>query len=163
MRRVFQRYPPEADVDMRALRGPICVMTKVEKACAIVTRTTDQGLTVLAFAHPSAGNQFVKGTIENGEQPRHAAERELREESGLLAPIAMKALGITEVGPERTVWHFFAWHSSGLPDRWRHATEDDHGHTFSFFWHPLRSSLDENWHPIFHEVFEFIAPRLISK
>jgi 8-oxo-dGTP pyrophosphatase MutT (NUDIX family) len=131
-------------------------MIVVEKACAIVTRATDRGLEVLAFVHPSAGNQFVKGTIEEAEHPQHAAERELREESGLIIPFAMKPLGKREIGPDRALWHFFWWHSSGLPDRWDHETEDDCGHTFSFFWHPMKLSLNQDWHPIFHEAFEFI-------
>lgn len=24
-----------------------------------------------------------------------------------------------------------------LPDTWSHATSDDYGHVFDFFWHPL--------------------------
>ncbi|MBB3399527.1 MULTISPECIES: NUDIX domain-containing protein [unclassified Rhizobium] len=65
-------------------------MTKIEKACAIVTRATDGGIEVLAFKHPLAGNQFVKVTIEKAEHPRDAAERELREESGLVSLSAME-------------------------------------------------------------------------
>jgi len=144
------------------LRDAICSMTKIEKACAIVTRATDQGLAILAFTHPSAGNQFIKGTIEKDEFPQHAAARELREESGLHAEFPMKALGSREIGSDRAVWHFFVWHSFGLPDRWHHAAEDDHGHTFSFFWHPLGSPLDHTWHPIFHQAFDFISLRLHS-
>jgi len=132
----------------------------VEKACPVVTRASERGLEVLAFMHPSAGNQFVKGTIEKGEQPRNAAKRELLEESGLVCPYAMEPLGILPIGLDRTLWHFFAWRSTGLPDRWRHATEDDFGHTFAFFWHPIKSPLNGNWHPIFHEAFQFFAGRL---
>jgi 8-oxo-dGTP pyrophosphatase MutT (NUDIX family) len=113
--------------------------------------------------HPSAGNQFVKGTIQKGEQPRNAAERELLEESGLVCPFAMEPLGSLAIGPDRVLWRFFAWHSIGLADRWHHAAEDDFGHTFTFFWHPIRSQLDENWHPIFHEAFEFFAGRLPAR
>ncbi|MBY5351331.1 NUDIX hydrolase [Rhizobium leguminosarum] len=137
-------------------------MLKLEKTCPVVTRRMNQGLEILAFTHPSAGNQFVKGTVEEGERPQDAAARELREESGLLTPSVMTALGSREIGPDHVVWHFFVWHSSGLPDRWHHRAEDDHGHTFSFFWHPLRLPLDDDWHPIFHQAFEFIALRLQS-
>lgn len=58
-------------------------MSKVQKACPIVYRRCDGGAEVLAFIHPSAGKQFVKGTIEPGETPLDAADRELWEESGL--------------------------------------------------------------------------------
>jgi len=137
-------------------------MIKIEKACPVVTRKVDRGRQVLAFAHPSAGDQFVKGTVEVGEHPQDAAARELREESGLLAPSVMTELGSRAIGTGNVVWHFFAWHSSGLPDNWRHEAKDDYGHAFSFFWHPLRTPLNNDWHPIFHQAFEFITLRLLS-
>src|SRR5262249_25687445 len=107
-------------------------------------------------------NQFVKGTIEQQEHPQDAAKRELREESGLASRSTMEPLGTREIGPDRTLWHFYTWHSSGLPDRWHHATEDDFGHTFEFFWHPIGLPLDESWHPIFHEAYAFAASRLVQ-
>ncbi|PJX25247.1 hypothetical protein CAP48_04060 [Advenella sp. S44] len=44
----------------------------MENACSVVVRTSEDGLEVLAFRHPSAGKQFVKGTIEEGETPQEA-------------------------------------------------------------------------------------------
>ena len=38
---------------------------------------------ILAFAHPQAGHQFVKGTIEPGESAGAVAQRELHEEAGI--------------------------------------------------------------------------------
>lgn len=137
-------------------------MSKVEKACPIVFRTSQNGLEVLAFTHPLAGKQFVKGTIENGETARQAAERELREESGLIVHSSMIFLGTQEIGIEGVPWHFFAYHSLSLPDAWLHATEDDFGHSFAFFWHSIHVPLDRDWHPIFHEAFKFFVPRLPS-
>jgi 8-oxo-dGTP pyrophosphatase MutT (NUDIX family) len=113
---------------------------------------------VLAFVHPVAGKQFVKGTIKSGENPLDAARRELREESGLNAPSALISLGIQVIGGNRQRWYFFEWISTGIPDAWSHQTEDNHGHTFLFFWHPLDLQLDNEWHPIFHEAFAFFAP-----
>ncbi|MFK0166273.1 NUDIX domain-containing protein [Rhizobium sp. NPDC090279] len=136
-------------------------MSKVQKACPIVFRKLDRGSAVLAFVHPSAGRQFVKGSIETGETPLGAAERELWEESGLTACSPMAFLGQREIGPDRQLWHFFKWQVLGLPETWQHQTVDDYGHSFAFFWHPLDRPLDRHWHPIFHEAFDFFAPRLL--
>ncbi|MGM4986502.1 NUDIX domain-containing protein [Rhizobium sp. 11_C7_N12_5] len=135
-------------------------MSKVQKACPVVFRMRDSGSEVLAFIHPSAGKQFVKGTIEPSETPLAAAERELWEESGLTALSPMALLGQCQIGPSRQLWHFFGCQAVGLPDTWQHLTADDHGHTFAFFWHPIDLPLDQDWHPIFHEAFNFFAPRL---
>ena len=129
----------------------------MNKVCPVVVRLCDGRREVLAFVHPVAGKQFVKGTIESGENPLDAARRELREESGLNAPSALIPLGIQPIGDNRQRWYFFEGISAGIPDSWSHQTEDDHGHTFVFFWHPLDLKLDNEWHPIFHEAFAFFA------
>ena len=132
-------------------------MLNVQKACPVVIRTTDQGLEVLAFIHPLAGRQFVKGTIEKGETPSVAAKRELLKESGLVCLEPLELLGSAPIGPDQTTWHFYVWHSTGLLDTWSHATKDDHGHTFEFFWLPIDLPLDDSWHPIFHDAFYFLV------
>lgn len=35
----------------------------IEKACPVVFKIREKGVEVLAFTHPSAGKQFVKGSI----------------------------------------------------------------------------------------------------
>jgi hypothetical protein len=40
---------------------------------------------------------------------------------------------------------------------WTHRTTDGGGLDFEFFWHPLISELDENWHPVFKRALEFIG------
>ncbi|WP_246703171.1 NUDIX domain-containing protein [Rhizobium sp. SG741] len=132
----------------------------MHKVCPVVYRTHTGDVEVLAFAHPSAGKQFVKGTVEPSETPLAAAKRELWEESGLTAQSPMALLGQCEIGPSRQLWHFFRCQAVGPPDTWQHLTADDHGHTFAFFWHPIDLPLDQDWHPIFHEAFNFFAPRL---
>lgn len=129
-----------------------------EKACPIVLRLWDGRPEVLAFTHPSAGKQFVKGTVEVGESPLDAATRELWEESGLRADEPLVFLGTHAIGENGQRWHFFRHLSSGLPDSWSHQTEDDVGHTYVFFWHPLDQPLDQGWHLIFREAFDVFAP-----
>jgi 8-oxo-dGTP pyrophosphatase MutT (NUDIX family) len=136
--------------------GILVPMDAQQKACPIVFRVVKGRREVLAFQHPSAGRQFVKGTIESQESPAEAAVRELKEESGLLLPTPMVSVGQCQIGPERNLWHFFYAEAKGLPDRWSHHTADDHGHVFEFFWHPLDTQLDAHWHPIFHEAYEII-------
>lgn len=53
-----------------------------DKACAVVLR--DRGvLEILAFEHPLAGLQLVKGSVEPGESSGAAAVRELMEEAAI--------------------------------------------------------------------------------
>jgi len=140
-------------------------MPPVSKACAVPYRWSDHELEVLAFRHPLAGNQFVKGTVEHNEEPKVAACRELREESGLSLTTIPIMLGVQPVGNPSHQWGFFAFETRALPDRWDHWTGDGGGQTFSFFWHPLDQDLDEGWHPIFHEAFCTIRsalPRIVQ-
>ncbi len=139
------------------------MMSAAEKACPIIIRRHDGRRQVLAFAHPLAGRQFVKGGIETGESPRDAAVRELREESGLIAPSPPILPGVQAIGADRRPWHFLLFRCPGLPDRRSHRTGDDSGHDFAFFWHPLDRAPDETWHPIFNEAFAFFAPLVASR
>jgi 8-oxo-dGTP pyrophosphatase MutT (NUDIX family) len=79
-------------------------MGSPSKACAVVIRSPD-AIEVLAFEHPLAGFQLVKGTIEGGETPQQAAVRELREEAGF------EARAVEDLGE----WD---WASPGSPDGW---------------------------------------------
>lgn len=58
---------------------------KPTKSCPVVVRNDDDELSVLAFRHPLAGYQLVKGTINDDEEVSAAAVRELVEESGVAA------------------------------------------------------------------------------
>ncbi|MFT3757807.1 NUDIX domain-containing protein [Thauera sp.] len=55
---------------------------KPTKSCPVLLRR-DGEVGILAFQHPIAGFQIVKGSIEEGESPEEAAIRELAEESGV--------------------------------------------------------------------------------
>ncbi|SOS14615.1 hypothetical protein PL963_00357 [Pseudomonas cerasi] len=76
----------------------------VDKACPVVLRSR-QALEILAFEHPLAGLQLVKGSVEPGESTDVAAVRELVEEAGIQG---------------RVVRHLGTWRS--------HIT----GHTWAF-------------------------------
>lgn len=128
----------------------------VEKACAVPFRWKGDQLEILAFEHPLAGRQFVKGSIGTGETPACAAVRELFEESGIALDTSAVPIGVVDIGRPPVRWHIFGWETVGLPDRWEHRTHDGGGLLFSFFWQPIDSDLGNEWHGMFHRVFELI-------
>lgn len=126
------------------------------KVCPIVLRPSRDGYDILCFRHPTAGHQFVKGTIEPEEPPEDAATRELFEESGLIAEVPMMPFGQKVMETTGQGWQFYIALSDDRRNGWAHDTLDDHGHRFTFFWQPLATALDETWHPMFHEVHEHV-------
>jgi 8-oxo-dGTP pyrophosphatase MutT (NUDIX family) len=116
---------------------------------------------MLAFRHPLAKLQFVKGTIDQGEHPGDAARRELYEESGLIATKDPVFIDKNDHMPDGHTWYFYLCAvEEPIPDEWNFETLDDGGHIFSFFWHSIDHDLDSSWHPLFHDVFGFLRPRL---
>ena len=113
----------------------------MQKVCPSLLRAGAFGPQILAFRHPRAGCQIIKGTVGRGEPVAQAARRELHEESGILLAGPMRPLGVARIRrgkpADRPIWHLFAATTRGLPDRWAHQCEDDGGLTFRFFWHPL--------------------------
>lgn len=140
---------------------------KIEKACPVVLRhslnTNHQLLEILAFKHPLAGFQLVKGTIEQGELPAQAAVRELFEEAGIKACVNGH-LGNQEIEATGQIWHFYQCVvSNELPDQWQFYTQDDNGHLFEFFWYPLVMNshpANHDWHPMFQQALLFLQQRL---
>ncbi len=132
----------------------------MNKACPVILRRVDGVVEVLAFAHPLAGNQLVKGTIESRESLEQACIRELREESGIAAhPVT--ALGTWNSDYQNQVWGFYLMEANQrLPDSWCFLTEDDGGHKFEFFWQPLQKDLSSNWHPLFVGAVTFLRQAL---
>ncbi|NWD62285.1 NUDIX domain-containing protein [Pseudomonas sp. IPO3774] len=130
-----------------------------DKACPVILRTR-QSLEILAFKHPLAGLQLVKGSLEPGESTEAAAVRELLEEAGITGKV-IRDLGTWH---SASTGHTWAFHQclipEDLPDTWTHFAEDDGGHEFQFFWHPLASEPSEEWHPVFKDALEFLKPRL---
>jgi 8-oxo-dGTP pyrophosphatase MutT (NUDIX family) len=114
------------------------------------------GIEILAFVHPLAGKQIVKGTLEPGESLQAACIRELYEEAGLTAT-PVRDLGPWASTDPNQVWGFCLMACSGpLADRWDHYTQDDGGHIFQFFWQSLDEQLDDDWHPLFKGAIGYI-------
>ena len=133
------------------------------KACAVVLRSIGAVDEILIFRHPSAGCQFVKGTIEPDESPASAAIRELLEEAGIRGARAARHLGVWDAGYKGQVWsiHQLAVDAK-LPDLWSHFTDDDGGHLFNFFWHPLGSAPSQDWRPVYVRALQFVEAQLLA-
>jgi 8-oxo-dGTP pyrophosphatase MutT (NUDIX family) len=123
----------------------------------VVIRCGALGDEVLAFRHPAAGIQLVKGTIEVGETAGDAALRELAEESGILSAELTGSMGVWNSGYDGQIWEFFEIRiPSSLPARWGHFAHDDGGHEFQFFWQSLAEKPTAEWHSLFVGALEFI-------
>ena len=132
----------------------------MNKACPVVLRHHNNNLELLAFEHPKAGNQLVKGNIKKDEPLESACIRELAEESGIQAQV-VKQLGIWEPNFKNQIWGFCLMHYEDiLPDTWDFETKDDDGHIFSFFWQPLNSPLNDNWSEVYKHAFQYIKNAL---
>lgn len=130
------------------------------KTCPVVLKKYAGDLQILLFRHPLAGVQLVKGTIEKGEDPQIAAERELFEEAGIHLRAA-KALGQWRYNATSPLWHFWQMDTADhLPETWTHYCLDDGGHDFEFFWHPFYSdyppSNDGQWGSVFAAAFNYL-------
>ena len=141
-----------------------CTVTEsqhIQKACPIVMRKREGALEILAFKHPVAGCQIVKGGIRSGEQPETAALRELQEESGIASSSTKpRALGTTGGILPGEKWHFYLVAIHGLPEKWEHATKDDHGHVFSFFWQPVDEFLGNDWAKPFIRAIRYAVEKV---
>ncbi|GIK38086.1 MAG: DNA mismatch repair protein MutT [Chloroflexota bacterium] len=129
---------------------------KPNKTCPVVVRHIGGELQILAFRHPVAGCQIIKGTIESGEPAAQAALRELFEESGIQSATVIRDLGVWESGYEGQIWSFHLCEVDELPDEWIHHTQDGGGHDFAFFWHSLHESPNDDWHPLFKNALQWI-------
>lgn len=133
------------------------MINPVEKACPILLRRRNGALQVLAFRHPLAGFQLVKGTLEPGEEPAAAALRELAEESGITQASILTGLGNLDIPEVGQHWHIFLCRAAvPLPDTWPFFTQDGGGLIFDFFWHTLEMEPDSQWHPVFRTALAYV-------
>ena len=138
----------------------ISMVIQPNKVCPVVIRSQNAETSILAFRHPVAGNQLVKGSIEKLESPEEAALRELFEESGIEDVRIARSIGVWESGYLSQVWHVFQCDTPKLPDQWVHRTEDDGGRNFTFFWHPLKQVPGSCWHPLYRDALKWIVANL---
>jgi len=132
----------------------------MNKACPVVLRSRNDQIEVLVFRHPMAGIQLAKGTIEPGESSLAAAEREFLEESGVALEASHQLLE-WQRRPDEPTWEICLMETGDhLPDRWDHYCEDDGGHVFQYFWHPLSLPPNSEWHPVFSEALTVIRKAL---
>lgn len=126
-----------------------------------MVRERDGRVQILAFQHPLAGGQIIKGTLEAGEEPAAAALRELAEESGIDEATVAASLGHFCDREEGQRWHIFLCRvARPLPDAWSHYTTDGGGHLFTFFWHNLDEPPGDDWYPLFQRALIFIRGQL---
>ena len=77
----------------------------IHKVCPVILRQREESWQILAFRHPQAGTQLIKGTPEAGEQPESAVLRELAEESGINRAIVVEKIGELAYLPMPADWH----------------------------------------------------------
>lgn len=126
------------------------------KVCPAVLRGAGGTREALVFAHPLAGVQLVKGTMEAGEDIEAAGRRDLFEEAGVEGlPLPGMLAMSSRISPGQ-LWHFLLLSGDGLPEHWTHHCADDGGRDFAFFWHRLADAPDEDWHEIFKRALAHI-------
>jgi len=131
----------------------------VEKVCPYVLRRAGVHQEILAFRHPVAGCQLIKGTLEPGEAVEAGALRELHEEAGLAGTVADGSRWSSAEVAESQIWHFVPVNVPPLPDHFDFFCADDGGHLFGFFWWPMAKQAGPDWHLMFVRALAEIRAR----
>lgn len=133
----------------------------VQKAVPVIIRSSENLTELLLFHHPKAGDQIVKGTIEENESPEEAAIRELFEESGIENVAVSYKLGQKDYPSIHQTWHFFMMKQViDLPDSWKHFANDDGGLNLEFFWQDINIEISSPFPEIFDDARLFIKEKL---
>jgi 8-oxo-dGTP pyrophosphatase MutT (NUDIX family) len=131
-------------------------MSSADKVCVVLLREKSGRKEVLAFRHPQAGLQLVKGTIEPAELPEEAALRVLAEESGLSTATVTRDLGWSDGIAADQRWHFVLLEAPEQPARWVYLAHGDGDGIFSFFWFDLDQLMSREWHESFVKAVSHI-------
>jgi 8-oxo-dGTP pyrophosphatase MutT (NUDIX family) len=130
------------------------VTLTVQKVCPVVVR---QDREILAFEHPRAGFQIVKGGINSGETPDAAALRELAEEAGIASAHVTADMGRSDGIVSGETWHFLRISCGPLPEQWHHDAVGDDGDRYRFFWHPLSNCRAPGFDVRYHHAMTYVA------
>ena len=134
-------------------------MKAIDKVCPVVFRDASMQQ-ILAFEHPLAGMQLVKGFIEPGESVRAAALRELAEESGIDDAGIACDLGDWDPEHKGHCWSLqLCTFRPGLPDEWVHHCVEDGGYDLRFFWHDVNRRPGDGWKPQYRRALAAIRER----
>lgn len=129
----------------------------IQKVCPVILHQRGEQWQILAFRHPLAGTQLIKGTLEPGERPEAGVLRELAEESGITQATVVEKIGELTIEVVEQHWHIFLCQAATeLPAAWDFFTTDGGGHLFHFFWHNLAEVPDASWHEIYQTALAFI-------
>jgi len=113
----------------------------IKRVVILVTRGAGANSEVLVFnhcGHPEHGTQVIGGTVNTGEDPLAAANRELTEESGIVAARELEYLGrLThpDCNEVRDIYRLTG--QPGLAEAWRHVVtggDEDCGMVFFHYW-----------------------------
>jgi|GEM_PF-1150430 len=134
------------------------------KVCPVLTRSGAHGREILAFVHPTAGHQIVKGTLEEGEALEPAALRELAEESGIDSARIMAKIAEIEVPDYCQFWHVYECETDAdLAEKWSFFAQEDEGKWFHFFWIPLAQLPTKDWIDQFQPVISALQDWFAAK
>ena len=134
----------------------------VQKVCPVILRQRVEQWQILAFRHPLAGTQLIKGNLEVGELPEDAVLRELAEESGIDQATVVVKIGELKIRQAGQHWHIYLCQPNvQLAEEWAFFTVDGGGLLFRFYWHPINEEPDASWRPVYRSA-SVLDSRVVS-